>query len=65
MAMSMKHLLAALSVCLLIPSVLRAENAVIAGAVVVERPTLICLGFEWDIQDDDNRNASVAVLRDT
>jgi hypothetical protein len=59
--MSMKYLLMAFSVCLLIPSVLRAENAVTAGAVVVERPTLICLGFEWDIQGDDNRNATVAL----
>jgi hypothetical protein len=43
------------------PAAARAENAVVAGAVVVERPTLICLGFEWDIQGDDNRNAAVAV----
>jgi hypothetical protein len=61
MAISMQHVLAALGVCLLIPTVSRAENAVTAGAVVVERPTLICLGFEWDIQGDDNRNATVAV----
>ncbi len=59
--MAMKLVLAAFSVSLLIPSVVRAENAVTAGAVVVERPTLICLGFEWDIQGDDNRNAAVAV----
>src|SRR5579884_1799911 len=26
-----------------------------------ERPTLISLGFEWRIDGDDNRNASVAV----
>ena len=27
----------------------------------VERPTLLCLGFEWPITGDDNRNASVEV----
>src|SRR3970282_655445 len=27
----------------------------------IEPPTLINLGFEWLIQGDDNRNASVAV----
>ena len=27
----------------------------------VEPPTLISLGFEWQIDGDDNRNASVAV----
>jgi hypothetical protein len=45
----------------LLPAAARAENAIVPGAVVVERPTLICLGFEWDIQGDDNRNAAVAV----
>jgi hypothetical protein len=43
---------------LLAATAARAENAVTAGAVLVERPTLICLGFEWDIQGDDNRNAA-------
>ena len=28
---------------------------------VVEPPTLICLGFEWEISGDENRNATVAV----
>jgi hypothetical protein len=31
------------------------------GELVVENPTLINLGFEWLIEGDDNRNASVAV----
>jgi hypothetical protein len=39
----------------------RAGNAVVAGELVVEPPTLINLGFEWLIEGDDNRNASVAV----
>jgi hypothetical protein len=39
----------------------RAGNAVVVGELVVEPPTLINLGFEWSIEGDDNRNASVAV----
>jgi hypothetical protein len=35
--------------------------AVKAGAFIVEPPTLICLGFEWEIEGDDNRNATVDV----
>ena len=37
------------------------ENRVKAGEFVVDPPTLISLGFEWLIQGDDNRNATVAV----
>jgi hypothetical protein len=40
---------------------LNAAGAVTAGAFIVERPTLICLGFEWRISGDDNRNSSVDV----
>ena len=36
-------------------------NEAKAGQFVVEPPTLICLGFEWEIAGDDNRNATVAV----
>jgi hypothetical protein len=36
-------------------------KAVTAGEFVVDPPTLINLGFEWFIQGDDNRNASVEV----
>jgi hypothetical protein len=39
----------------------RAEDAVTSGAFVVEPPTLINLGFEWAIEGDDNRNATVTV----
>jgi hypothetical protein len=46
---------------LLTISTLRAGNAVSAGRFVVEPPTLICLGFEWYISGDDNRNATVEV----
>ncbi|HET8696541.1 MAG TPA: hypothetical protein VFO94_03595, partial [Gammaproteobacteria bacterium] len=43
------------------PSGGAATNAVTAGELVVEPPTLIALGFEWTIEGDDNRNASVTV----
>ncbi|HVQ17340.1 MAG TPA: hypothetical protein VMS40_27240, partial [Vicinamibacterales bacterium] len=36
-------------------------NEVAPGEFVIDPPTLINLGFEWFIQGDDNRNASVAV----
>ena len=36
-------------------------NGVRTGELVVDPPTLINLGFEWFIQGDDNRNASVEV----
>ncbi|HET7085867.1 MAG TPA: hypothetical protein VFI23_13910 [Rhizomicrobium sp.] len=38
-----------------------AANAVKAGELVVDPPTLINLGFEWLISGDDNRNAKVEV----
>lgn len=38
-----------------------ANNAVTAGELVIDPPTLINLGFEWLIGGDDNRNAKVAV----
>ena len=38
---------------------LSAGDAVTAGPFSIERPTLICLGFEWRISGDENRNATV------
>src|SRR5215510_5299842 len=38
-----------------------AANTTKPGEFVVEPATLINLGFEWFIEGDDNRNASVAV----
>ncbi|HEX7794207.1 MAG TPA: hypothetical protein VF456_07655 [Vicinamibacterales bacterium] len=38
-----------------------AANPTRPGEFVVEPPTLINLGFEWFIDGDDNRNATVAV----
>jgi hypothetical protein len=45
------------------PSAARAANdlKVKPGEFVVEPPTLINLGFEWFVEGDDNRNASVEV----
>lgn len=37
------------------------KNATSAGELVVEPPTLMALGFEWYIEGDENRNASVSV----
>src|SRR5215831_16711820 len=45
----------------LISTTARAGDGVRAGLFVIEPPTLICLGFEWEIAGDDNRNASVDV----
>lgn len=36
-------------------------EAVTPGDLVVEPPTLICLGFEWPISGDDDRDAAVSV----
>ncbi len=36
-------------------------NAVPPSSLLIDPPTLINLGFEWFIQGDDNRNASVTV----
>ena len=38
-----------------------AESAVTAGDLVIDPPTLINLGFEWLIEGDANRSASVDV----
>ncbi len=38
-----------------------AQNATQAGTFTVEHPTLLNLGFEWSIQGDVNRNATVSV----
>ena len=38
-----------------------AQQAVTAGELIVEPPTLISLGFEWRIEGDADRDAAVAV----
>ncbi|MFN7920605.1 MAG: hypothetical protein U0Q16_10945 [Bryobacteraceae bacterium] len=46
---------------LLLTSALAAQNAVSPGRFHVEHPTLLNLGFEWLIEGDANRNATVEV----
>src|SRR6266540_6529389 len=55
---SIMHLIFALS---LLSSPLQAQNAAKAGRFHVEHPTLLNLGFEWAIEGDANRNATVTV----
>ena len=58
----MRRLLLAVAVlCALAGGARAADNAVTPGDLVIERPTLLSLGFEWKISGDDNRNAAVAV----
>jgi hypothetical protein len=37
------------------------QTGTVSGEFIVERPTLVSLGFEWKISGDDNRNARVEV----
>ena len=61
-AAGMKHLvMVAAILCALTGAAAAADNAVTPVALVVERPTLLSLGFDWKIGGDDNRNAAVAV----
>jgi hypothetical protein len=46
---------------LLAAAMLHAQKNTTAGAFTTEAPTLVSLGFEWRINGDDNRNASVTV----
>lgn len=47
---------------LLLAGAAHASNKTIAKEFYAEPPTLISLGFEWQIDGDDNRNASAAVF---
>jgi len=40
---------------------LLATDPVMPGQLVIEPPTLQCLGFEWRIEGDENRNSAVQV----
>ena len=42
-------------------TILLAQNKTLPGKFIIEPPTLISLGFEWYIDGDDNRNATVEV----
>ena len=54
-------LLAVLMILLLLPGLSQAQNRVKGGEFIIEPPTLQNLGFEWYIEGDDNRNATVKV----
>ena len=49
------------ALCLLAAGSLAAQNSTTPGRFVVEHPTLLNLGFEWLIDGDANRNATVEV----
>lgn len=38
-----------------------AADSLTPGALVVEPPTLISLGFEWEVEGDENRNAAATI----
>ena len=61
----MRRLMAAFAFLVLLTPALggssQETNAAKAGVFVVEPPTLICLGFDWEISGDGNRNATVEV----
>lgn len=46
---------------LISPTSLQSQNTVHSGEFIVEQPTLENLGFEWYIEGDENRNATVKV----
>ena len=50
-----------LFVLLLVSISVFGQNATKAGELVIEPPTLICLGFDWRITGDENSNATVDV----
>lgn len=43
------------------PASVPAVNSITPGELVVERPTLICLGFQWYTSGDANKNAKVTL----
>lgn len=45
----------------LLPNLSQAQNEVKGGEFIIEPPTLENLGFEWYIDGDENRNATVKV----
>src|SRR5687767_6727265 len=56
------HCVARACLLLLLPaSVAAAADKTVSGEFITEPPTLVSLGFEWEIDGDDNRNAEVIV----
>src|SRR5262245_5889690 len=56
-----RYLVVAILVTLATPAISRAADKTAAKEFFTEPPTLLSLGFEWRIDGDDNRNATVAV----
>jgi hypothetical protein len=46
---------------LLLTKTAAGADKTVSGPLIAEPPTLISLGFEWEIDGDDNRNAAVTV----
>lgn len=59
--MTKRLLILCLCLCLFMSCLLQAQRKTVCGKFIAEPPTLTCLGFEWYIRGDDNRNASVSV----
>ena len=57
----MKKIIPPLCFASVIMSPLSAQDGVQSGKFIMEPPTLHNLGFEWYIDGDDNRNATVQV----
>src|SRR6185436_3525959 len=57
----MKQFLAATVLFFAAASAAWADNRTTTGALTIDPPTLIALGFAWNIEGDDNRNARVTV----
>jgi len=57
----MNNLIRTLCFSLIIISSASAQDSVQPGEFIIEPPTLQNLGFEWYINSDDNRNATVKV----
>ena len=64
-----RHRIATVCVAILLSSIGSAQQPpataarVTPGEFIVDPPTLINLGFEWFVDGDDNRNATVQVPR--
>jgi hypothetical protein len=59
--MTIKTTILAALAALLLPGVALGDDAITAGELKIETPTLICLGFEWRYTGDDNDNAAATV----
>jgi len=61
MSNGMKQFLAATVLFFAAASAASADNRTTTGALTIDPPTLMALGFAWNIEGDDNRNARVTV----